>query len=67
MTSGKIISENKKRLHNKFGLTQDYLVKKANINNHYYKVESGTVNKLSVQIMVKITKTLEISVDDLIK
>jgi DNA-binding Xre family transcriptional regulator len=31
------------------------------------KVESGTVNKPSIQTMAKIAKALEVQVDDLIK
>jgi len=31
------------------------------------KVESGTVNKPSIQTMAKIAKALEVKVDDLIK
>jgi transcriptional regulator with XRE-family HTH domain len=54
MTSGKTISENIKRLRNKHGLTQDDLAKKADIKyTTLMKVESGTVNKPSVQTMAK--------------
>jgi transcriptional regulator with XRE-family HTH domain len=68
MTSGKIISENIKRLRNKLGLTQDDLAKKADIKyTTLMKVESGTVNKPSVQTMAKIAKALGVSIENLLK
>ena len=68
MTSGKTISENIKRLRNKLGLTQDDLAKKADIKyTTLMKVESGTVNKPSVQTMDKIAKALGVSIEKLIK
>jgi len=68
MTSGKTISENIKRLRSKLGLTQDDLAKKADIKyTTLMKVESGTVNKPSVQTMAKIAKALGVSIEDLLK
>jgi len=68
MTSGKTISENIKRLRAKLGLTQDDLAKKADIKyTTLMKVESGTVNKPSVQTMKKIAKALGVSIEDLLK
>ena len=68
MTSGKIISQNIKKLRAKLGLTQDDLAKKANIKyTTLMKVESGTVNKPSVQTMAKIAKALGVSIEDLLK
>ena len=68
MTSGKTISENIKRLRAKLGLTQDDLAKKADIKyTTLMKVESGTVNKPSVQTMAKIAKALDVAIEDLIK
>jgi len=68
MTSGKTISENIKRLRNKLGLTQDDLAKEADIKyTTLMKVESGTVNKPSVQTMAKIAKALNVSIEDLLK
>jgi len=67
MTSGKIISENIKKLRAKLGLTQDDLAKKADIKyTTLMKVESGTVNKPSVQTMAKIAKALGISIEELL-
>jgi len=67
MTSEKTISENIKRLRNKLGLTQDDLAKKADIKyTTLMNVESGTVNKPSVQTMAKIAKALDVSIEDLI-
>jgi transcriptional regulator with XRE-family HTH domain len=68
MRSGKVISENIKRLRAKLSLTQDDLVKKADIKyTTLMKVESGTVNKPSVQTMAKIAKALDVSIEELIK
>jgi len=68
MTSGKTISENIKRLRAKLGLTQDDLAKKADVKyTTLMKVESGTVNKPSVQTMAKIAKALSVSIEELLK
>jgi len=62
------IGENIKRARNKLGLTQDDLAKKADIKyTTLTKVESGTVNKPSVQTMAKIAKVLGVSIEELIK
>ncbi|KKT73388.1 MAG: Helix-turn-helix domain protein [Microgenomates group bacterium GW2011_GWA2_44_7] len=67
MTSGKTISENIKKLRAKLDLTQDDLAKKADIKyTTLMKVESGTVNKPSVQTMAKIAKALGVSIEDLL-
>jgi len=68
MTSGKIISKNIKKLRTKLGLTQDDLAKKADIKySTLMKIESGTVNKPSVQTMAKIAKALGVSIEKLIR
>ena len=68
MTSGKIISENIRKLRAKLGLTQDDLAKKADIKyTTLMKVESSAVNKPSVQTMDKIAKALGVSIEDLIE
>ena len=67
MTSGKTISKNIKKMRAKLGLTQDDLAKKADIKyTTLMKVESGTVNKPSVQTMDKIAKALGVSIEDLL-
>jgi len=67
MTSGKTISENIKKIRAKLGLTQDDLAKKADIKyTTLMKVESGTVNKPSVQTMAKIANALGVNIEDLI-
>ena len=67
MTSGKIISENIKKMRTKLGLTQDDLAKKADVKyTTLMKVESGSVNKPSVQTMAKIAKALGVSIEDLL-
>ena len=68
MTSRKTISENIKKARAKLSLTQDDLAKKADIKyTTLMKVESGTVNKPSVQTMAKIAKVLGVSIEELIK
>ncbi len=68
MTSGETISENIKKIRNKLGLTQDDLAKKADIKyTTLTKVESGVVNKPSVQTMAKIAKALGVLIEDLLK
>jgi len=68
MTSGKTISENIKKLRSQLGLTQDDLAKNADIKyTTLMKVESGAVNKPSVQTMAKIAKVLGVSIEELIK
>jgi len=68
MTSGKTISENIKKMRAKLGLTQDDLAKKADIKyTTLMKVESGMVNKPSVQTMAKIAKAFGVSIEDLLK
>ena len=68
MINGKTISKNIKKMRAKFGLTQDDLAKKADIKyTTLTKVESGVVNKPSVQTMAKIAKALGIYIEDLIK
>ena len=66
MTSGKTISENIKKARAKLGLTQDDLAKKADIKyTTLTKVESGVVNKPSVQVMARIAKALGVSMVEL--
>jgi transcriptional regulator with XRE-family HTH domain len=49
-------------------LTQNDLVKKVDIKyTTLTKVESGVVNKPSVQTMAKIAKALGVSIEELIK
>lgn len=68
MTSGKTISKNIKKIRAKLGLTQDDLAKKSDIKyTTLAKVESGVVNKPSVQTMAKIAKALGVSIEYLIK
>jgi len=67
MTSGKTISENIKKMRAKLGFTQDDLAKKADVKyTTLMKVESGTVNKPSVQTMAKIAEALGVSIEELI-
>jgi len=62
------IGENIKKWRAKRGLTQDNLVKKANINySTLTKIEGGVVKKPSVQIVAKIAKGLGVSIEDLME
>jgi DNA-binding XRE family transcriptional regulator len=57
MTSGKQLVKNIKKLRAKLELIQDDLAKKSGVKyTTLMKVESGTVNKPSVQTMAKIAK-----------
>lgn len=68
MASGKTIGENIKRIRAKLGLTQDALVKKADVKyTTLTKIESGVVKKPSVQTMAKIAKALSVSIEELLK
>ena len=68
MTSGKTIGENIKKARAKLGLTQNDLAKKADVKyTTLTKVESGVVNKPSVQTMAKIAKVLGVAIEDLLK
>ena len=68
MTSGKTIGENIKKARAKLGLTQDDLAKKADVKyTTLTKIESGVVNKPSVQTMAKIAKALGVAIEDLLK
>lgn len=62
------IAQNLKRIRTKQGLTQDDLAKKANIKySTLTKIEGGVVTKPSVQTIAKIAKSLDVSVEDLLK
>jgi len=62
------ISQNIKRIRAKQGLTQDDLAKKANIKySTLTKIEVGVVTKPSVQTIAKITKSLGVSMKELLK
>ena len=68
MTSGKTIGQNIKKIRAKLSLTQDDLAKKADVKyTTLTKVESGVVNKPSVQTMAKIAKALGVNIEDLLK
>ncbi len=69
MTSDKnTIGNNIKKLRAKLNLTQDDLARKSGVKyTTLSKIESGVVTKPTVQIMAKIAKTLEVSIEELIK
>lgn len=62
------IGTNIKRWRAKRGLTQDDLVKKANVKySTLTKIEGDVVKKPSVQIIAKIAEGLGVSIEELIK
>jgi len=62
------IGENIKRLRTKQGLSQDDLARKADLKySTLAKIEGDFVKKPGVQMVVKIAKTLGVSVEDLLK
>ncbi|MFH1388585.1 MAG: helix-turn-helix transcriptional regulator [Patescibacteria group bacterium] len=68
MTSRKTIGENIQKFRANLGLTQDDLAKKEDVKYiTLTKVESGIVNKPSVQTMAKIAKALGVSIENLLK
>ena len=67
MSSNKI-SLKIKSLRGKAKLTQENLSRKADVKyTTLTKIESGVIKNPSVQIMVKIAKALEVTVEELIK
>jgi len=57
-----------KQLRNKQGLTQDELARKSDLPyTTLTKIETNVITKPSIQTVMKITKGLGISVDDLMK
>jgi len=62
------IGENIKKYRAKLGLTQNDLIRKAEVKHTTLtKIESGSVVKPSVQTMAKIAKALRVSIEDLLK
>jgi len=57
-----------KQLRNKQGLTQDELARKSNLSyTMLTKIETNVITKPSIQTVMKITKGLGISLDELMK
>ncbi|PIY79052.1 MAG: hypothetical protein COY81_04790 [Candidatus Pacebacteria bacterium CG_4_10_14_0_8_um_filter_43_12] len=62
------IGDNIKKLRAKLNLTQDDLARKSDVKyTTLTKIESGVVTKPTVHIMAKIAKSLNASIEDLIK
>lgn len=62
------IGTNIKTIRTKLGLTQDDLVKKANVKHTTLtKIESGVIKKPGVQTVAKIAKALGITMEELLK
>jgi len=62
------IGDNIKKLRAKLNLTQDDLARKSDVKyTTPTKIESGVVTKPTVHIMAKIAKSLNASIEDLIK
>jgi len=62
------IGDKIKQLRNKQGLTQDELARKADLPyTTRTKIETNVIIKLSIQMVMKIAKGLDLSLDDLMK
>lgn len=62
------IGKNIKKLRKQNGLSQDRLSKLADISyNTVIKLESGGITNPSIATLQKLTKALNVSVDDLLK
>ena len=62
------IGENIKRLRTKQGLSQDDLARKAELKySTLAKIEGDFVTKPGVQMIAKIAKALNVSIEDLLK
>ena len=67
MSRRTMIGDNVKKLRKKNGLTQDALVRKADIPyTTLTKLESNVVKKPSVQTIAKIAKALNVDIEALI-
>jgi len=57
-----------KVLRNKLGLSQDEFARKADVPyTTLTKIETGVIKKPSVFVIIKIAKTLGVTVDELVK
>jgi len=62
------ISENIKKLRTKQGLSQDDLARKAGLKySTLAKIEGDFVTKPGVQVIAKIARALDVSMEDLLK
>ena len=66
--NNEIIGDKIKLLRNKQGLTQDELARKSDLPyTTLTKIETNVITKLTIQTVMKITKGLGISLDELMK
>jgi len=62
------IGKNIKKLRQAEGLSQDRLSKKADVSyNSIIKLETGGITNPTIETLQKISKALDVSVDELIK
>jgi len=63
-----MIGNNLRRLRKKKGLSQEKLARLADISlNALTKIESGFAQKPTIQTVVKLSRALEVSIDELVK
>lgn len=63
-----MLGENIKKIRQKRKLTQDKLARLADVPyTSLTKIETGVIKRPSVQVVAKIAKALDITVDELIK
>lgn len=68
MTTDNNIGENIKKHRNKSGLSQEDFAQKSGVKyTTLTKIESGVIKTPSVVMVSKITKTLGVSIEDLLK
>jgi len=68
MSSNSRTGKNIKKLRSKLGFTQEDLAKKADVKyTTLTKIESGVIKQPGVEVAAKIAKTLNVSIEDLLK
>ena len=68
MSNNQNLSKNVKRLREAKGLSQEKLARLADVaNNTLIKMETGENKNPTLETLKKVSKALEVSVDDLIK
>ncbi|KKU09549.1 MAG: Transcriptional regulator, XRE family [Parcubacteria group bacterium GW2011_GWF1_45_5] len=67
-TSNNKIADNLKRLRDKKGYSLEKVARLADLSlNTIVKIENGANQNPTIETLIKITKALEVEVDDLIK
>lgn len=68
LSRGNMIGNNLRKIRKKKGLSQEKLARLADISlNTLTKIESGFAKKPTIQTVVKLSKALEVKIEDLVK